>query len=96
MKYLKDDGEGFTGTQLVKGYTEENIFFTIPKLLTAYKPAIVPPFPPHNGALMGSVLLSSWAVSHSVEFRRATAMSCPEDSAPPYRANAAFLGFDCC
>lgn len=66
------------------------------ELLTAYKPAIVPPFPPHNGALMGSVLLSSWAVSHSVEFRRATAMSCPEDSAPPYRANAAFLGFDCC
>jgi hypothetical protein len=38
LKYLKDDGEGFTGTQLVKGYTEENIFFTIPKLLTAYKP----------------------------------------------------------
>lgn len=63
------------------------------KLLTVYKTATTPT---HNGAFMGSVLFSSWAGSHSVEFRRAMAISRPENRALQHRVNAALLVFDCC
>lgn len=59
------------------------------KLLTATTPT-------PNGAFMGSVLFSSWAGSHSVEFRRAMAISRPENRASQHRVNAALLVFDCC